>query len=99
MKDNWTEAAFDMKEEVMKLKNFKPRPMREVEYFGETISIPADHKWVATDYDGDVYSYDKKPVIQIGVWLCARNALIGKFGTIREGDAANSLRHYPKGAK
>ena len=81
----------------MKLKNYRPCEMREVEYFGETISIPADHEWVATDYDGDVYSYDKKPVIQIGVWGRARNSLIGKFGTIREGDEANSLRHYPIG--
>lgn len=28
----------------MKLENFKPRPMREVEYFGENISIPAGHE-------------------------------------------------------
>lgn len=27
----------------MKLENFNLRPMREVEYFGVKISIPADH--------------------------------------------------------
>lgn len=45
----------------MKLENFRPREMREVEYFGETISIPADHEWVATDADGEIYSYSDKP--------------------------------------
>ena len=45
----------------MKLKNYCPRPMREVEYYGVSISIPADHEWVATDADGEIYSYSDKP--------------------------------------
>lgn len=45
----------------MKLKNFKSRPMREVEYYGVSISIPADHEWVATGDDGVVDSYSTKP--------------------------------------
>lgn len=29
--------------------NYRPRPTREVEYYGVSISIPADHEWVAPD--------------------------------------------------
>ena len=40
----------------MELKDFKPRPMREVEYYGMKISIPAEHEWVATGDDGNEYT-------------------------------------------
>lgn len=86
----------------MKLKNFKPRPMREVEYFGETISIPAEQEWVATDDDGGVNSYPVEPEEQHGVWVVPQHhemeaALIGSFEPIDENDAIKTLRHYPRG--
>lgn len=38
----------------MKLENYRPREMREVEYFGVKISIPAEHEWVAMDANGEI---------------------------------------------
>lgn len=55
----------------MNTETFNP-PLREVEYFGRTISIPANHEWLATDGDGEIYSYPKKPEYSedIMVWAC-----------------------------
>lgn len=89
-----------MKEEVMKLENFKPRLLREVEYFGVKISIPENHEWVATDDNGSVYSFPIEPEEQHGVWVVPQQyeletALIGSFEPIDENDAIKTLRHYP----
>lgn len=86
----------------MKLKNFKPRPMREVEYFGETISIPAEHEWVATDDNGEVNSYPVEPEEQHGIWVVPQyhemeSAFIGSFEPIDENDAIKTLCHYSIG--
>lgn len=102
MKDNWTEAAFDMKEEVMKLENFKPRLLREVEYFGVKISIPENHEWVATDDNGSVYSFPIEPEEQHGIWVVPQHyetevAVIGTFEPIDGDDVLKTLRHYPIG--
>lgn len=55
----------------MNTETFNP-PLREVEYFGRTISIPANHEWLATDGNGEIYSYLKKPEYSedIMVWAC-----------------------------
>lgn len=55
----------------MNTETFNP-PLREVEYFGRTISIPVDHEWLATDEDGEIYSYSKKPSYDedIMAWMC-----------------------------
>lgn len=37
--------------------------MKEVVYAGVKVHINRDHDWVATDENGDVYSYRNKPVI------------------------------------
>lgn len=86
----------------MKLKNFKPRPMREVEYFGVKISVPADTEWVATDDNGEVISYPIEPEEQHGIWVVPQQyemqtALIGRFDPLDENDAIRTLRHYPIG--
>ena len=86
----------------MELKNFVPRPMREVEYYGVSISIPADHEWVATDDDGRVYCYPIEPEEQHGVWVVPQRhemeaAFIGSFEPIDKYDAIKTLRHYPIG--
>ena len=86
----------------MKLKNYRPREMREVEYFGVNISIPADHEWVATDDDGEVNSYPVEPEEHHGIWVVPQHhemetALIGSFEPIDENDALKTLRHYPIG--
>ncbi len=105
MKDNWTEAAFDMKEATsdnnLKLKNFRPLEMRQVEYFGEIITIPAHHKWVTTDDTGYVASWENEPDEQHGVWDYADDSgieipfFVGEFDPIDENDAIETLRHYP----
>ena len=85
----------------MKLENFRPREMREVEYFGETISIPADHEWVATDADGEIYSYSDKPEYSEDTMIWGSDFLDSEcpfavaVAPISTEDAANSLRHYP----
>lgn len=89
----------------MKLKNFTPRPMREVEYFGETISIPADHEWVAMDANGEIYSHSNMPEYNedIKVWggksFESTCLFRGAAEPSSRNDARNSLRHYPIGAK
>ena len=85
----------------MNLGNFNHSPMREVEYFGETISIPADHEWVATDADGEIYSYSDNPeysedtMIWGSDFLDSECPFAGAVAPISAEDAANSLRHYP----
>lgn len=84
----------------MKLKNFKSRPMREVEYYGVSISIPADHEWVATGDDGVVDSYSTKPEELNGMWVIphrygAEAVRIGSFTLSGEPGAIKTLRHYP----
>ena len=87
----------------MKLENFNTRPLREVEYFGVNISIPADHEWVATDADGEIYSYSDKPeysedtMIWGSDFLDSECPFAGAVAPISAEDAANSLRHYPVG--
>ena len=86
----------------MKLKDYRPRhPMREVEYFGVKISIPADHEWVATDADGEIYSYSDKPEYSEDTMIWGSDFLDSEcpfavaVAPISTEDAANSLRHYP----
>ena len=84
----------------MKLKNYRPREMREVEYFGVKISVPADTEWVATDDNGEVISYPIEPEEQHGIWVVPQQyemqtALIGRFDPLDENDAIKTLRHYP----
>ena len=86
----------------MELKDFNPRPMREVEYYGVKISIPINHEWVATGDDGVVYSYSVKPEELNGMWIIpqrsygAEDVLIGTFSLAGEPGAIETLRHYPK---
>jgi hypothetical protein len=89
----------------MNLKDFTPRPMREVEYFGVKISIPAEHEWVATGDDGVVYSYSANPEELNGMWIIpqrrygAEDVRIGTFTLAGEPGAIETLRHYPKGGE
>lgn len=87
----------------MELKDFKPHPLREVEYYGVKISIPVEHEWVATGDDGVVYSYSIKPEELNGMWIIpqrrygAEDVRIGTFSLVGEPGAIETLRHYPKG--
>ena len=88
----------------MRLRNYRPRTMREVEYFGVKISIPSLHEWVATDPDGRVHSFLFEPHYKWQVWVIDDpepfvRYVAGGCMRIGERDAANSLRHYPIGAK
>lgn len=84
----------------MELKDFKPRPMREVEYYGVKISIPVEHEWVATGDDGSTYSYSVKPEELNGMWIIpqrrygAEDVRIGSFTLAGEPGAIETLRHY-----
>lgn len=85
----------------MKFKNFQPLKLRQVEYFGETISIPDFCEWVATSEHGAVMAWENKPDTRFGYWECNDDAgtdnpfIAGKFDPIDEEDSFNSLRHYP----
>ncbi len=88
----------------MKLKDYRPRhPMREVEYFGVKISIPADHEWVAMHRYGEIFSFRDVPeyVKKVHGWGCDEcdnsSLLIGAVEPVSTADAANSLRYYPVG--
>ena len=56
-----------MKAENMKLK-IKKSKTRKVEYFGKAITIPKNHKYIAADEDGSVFSYVEKPIQFAGIW-------------------------------
>ena len=51
----------------MKLK-IKKTECREVVYLGEVITIPENHKYVAADEDGVVFSYAEKPKQSTTFW-------------------------------
>ena len=88
----------------MKLKNYRPRPMREVEYFGVKISIPAGIIFVATDASGHVYGYENPPAFSPNNndWRDEEanddeGYFLGAVDPISAEDAENSLHHYPVG--
>ena len=87
----------------MYLKDFTPRLMREVEYYGVKISIPAEHEWVATGDNGVTYSYSVKPEELNGMWIIlqrhygAEDVRIGTFTLAGEPGAIETLRHFPLG--
>ena len=56
-----------MKAENMKLK-IKKSKTRKVEYFGKAITIPKNHKYIAADEDGAVFSYVEKPTRNSSFW-------------------------------
>ena len=56
-----------MKAENMKLK-IKKSKTRKVEYFGKAITIPKNHKYIAADEDGAVFSYVEKPTKHGSFW-------------------------------
>ena len=84
----------------MKLKNYRPREMREVEYYGVSISIPADHEWVAMDRYGEIFSFRDVPeyVKKVHRWgcdECDNSSLL--IGAVEPVSTADSLRCYPVG--
>lgn len=85
----------------MKLKNYRPLMLRQVEYFGETITIPTDCEWVATGSSGGVMAWRDKPDTRRGYWECSDDTgieipfIVGEFDPIDEDDAIKTLRHYP----
>ena len=84
----------------MQLKNFIPRPMREVNYAGLKIYIPADHEWVATTYAGIIYSFACEPYYEWQTWVTHELEPfviyeVGIADKISDSDAANSLCYYP----
>lgn len=87
----------------MKFKNFQPLVLRQVEYFGKTISIPDFCEWVATSEYGAVMAWENKPDTRFGYWECHDDSgvdipfIAGEFDPITEEDSLNSLRHYPIG--
>lgn len=87
----------------MKLKNYRPRPMRQVEYGGVSISIPADHEWVAMDANGEIYSYSNMPEYNEDIKVWGGNSFEstclfrGSAEPSSRNDARNSLRNYPIG--
>ena len=86
----------------MKIENFKSRPMRQVEYFGETISIPADHEWVVTTLDGFIFSSTVPLCYEAGNWVTDNVDLlalyaVGSCDAISDEDEWRSMRHFPVG--
>ena len=51
----------------MKLK-IKKTECREVVYLGKVITIPENHKYVAANEDGEVFSYAEKPKQSTTFW-------------------------------
>ena len=51
----------------MKLK-IKESKYREVMYLGKVITIPKNHKYVAANEDGEVFSYAEKPAPSTTFW-------------------------------
>ena len=48
---------------------FKLDKTREVIYFGKKLSCRTDHKWIATDNGGSIYSYKRKPTSVGMSWI------------------------------
>ena len=85
----------------MILSNFFPREMRAIDYLGQTISIPIDHQWVATDTFGCVCSFYREPEFKQGTWVNSIFGydpfyifLAGITSRINEDVARSSVRYY-----
>jgi hypothetical protein len=52
----------------MKLMKLDSNMMRTVNYYGTDIQIPSDHVAVASDSNGEVYSYDDIPSLSSIIW-------------------------------
>lgn len=71
--------------------------MKKVEYYGKEILIPDDHYFVATDDDGEVCSFEKRPSFGVFSW-------VGKWEFVTYRDdlariARDTLVEYPKEGK
>lgn len=45
-----------------------PKSEREIRYKGRVFTVTNDAKWIATDRDGDIYSYRTKPFVCSTWW-------------------------------
>lgn len=49
--------------------NEEPHNTFPVKYFGYTIDVPMDIRWIATDADGKVYGYQHQPIKDYDFWI------------------------------
>ena len=48
---------------VIRYEKNEGRPVDRIEYFGEVLYVFSDHKYIATDKSGKVFSFKEKPVV------------------------------------
>lgn len=69
---------------------------KEVEYFSAKFIIPDNHGYIATDWDGAIYSYYLEPDFDGTDWVTDGGyCRIGTAELLSE-EAENSLRGYKK---
>lgn len=51
------------------MKLIKAETFKDVEYFGMTLTIRSNHHFIATDENGDVYSFRTAPIIRDNCWV------------------------------
>lgn len=52
----------------MKLISVETPATKAVEYFGLTINVPIDTRYLATDADGEVWSFEFAPTPETDMW-------------------------------
>ena len=57
--------------------------MKIVEYHGHKIRVPKWCKYLATDPEGEVYAFDRKPVLVHEEWAPSGNVIGARFERIR----------------
>ncbi len=81
----------------MKLK-IKKSKSRQVVYLEKAITIPKNHKYIAADEDGAVFSYVEKPTRHSSFWCSEVYKRVKGVEMDYEGtpeDWQNSLVHFP----
>lgn len=80
----------------------RPRSMREVNYFGESLEIPSYHNYVATDEFGYAHSFSSQPDYQAtaGVWVSDGDGDPSEVSVVALFDLGDTppqatLRQYP----
>lgn len=75
-----------------------PTPMKQVSYHNHQLTVPIGTRYIATDADGEIYAFPRKPKYANSIWARYDYTKIGAFdGKISLEESESSLVEYEHG--
>ena len=74
------------------IEEFTNDALKIINYFGIELSVPSDAKFIATDDDGQMYTFDEKPKLVDGGYFVAYSTTAVYVGKCKfKGDIKDSI--------